>query len=315
VNFSGWVQLRRGLIEHLHDGRLTVMEFSVLVVLIMLASKDSGSGTINANTLAAFMGEGLNYESDVLRNRQRGKQRVLHNLEAKRYIYRQIVPHSKRAYRYWVDKYELTGGPHKSRRLDLSKVFETRDVADIRYSVVACEGVVDSVAESVAHTVVDPVTSNKKEKENYKNKEIKPSIKNSESASVRASAEETTLPQAITQAQHTVQRASALPSAPPSNDGITQLCAALSAPQIRPPKPTAVTGWLDTATVFKRGIEDRTLAFDAGLRIGNDGVWEDMERDCMAVTKNEAYQRLMQQISKRNASPHRNAPENVEAPQ
>ena len=166
--------LRRGLIEHLQDGRLTVKEFSVLIGLIMLASKDTGSSTINANTLAAFMGEGLNYESEVLRNRQRGKQRVLQNLEVKRYIYRQIVPHSKRAYRYWVNKYEITDGPNKSRRLHLTQVFDSKDVADIRHTRGIAEGVAHPVAESVAHPVADSVTSNKKEKDINTNKETRP---------------------------------------------------------------------------------------------------------------------------------------------
>ncbi|MGC2210395.1 MAG: hypothetical protein WA532_09830 [Candidatus Korobacteraceae bacterium] len=165
MNFSGWVPIRRGLIEHLQDGRLTLMEFSVLVGLILLASKDTGSGTINANTLAAFMGEGLDYESDVLRNRQRGKQRVLRNLESKHYIFRRIVPHSKRAYRYWVNKYQITDGPYKSRRLDLAQVFESKDIADISYVGCVAEPVVESVAHTVVESVAHTVTSNKKDKE------------------------------------------------------------------------------------------------------------------------------------------------------
>jgi hypothetical protein len=150
VRFTGYVQVRRGLLEHLVDGRLTILEYATLVTLVLLASKDSGSSTINANTLGAFMGEGLDYESDVPRNRQRGKQRVLQSLETKGYIFREIIPHSKRAYKYWVDKYLLTGGTHKSRRLDLSKVFATKDVSDIRYANPVAEGVAETVAEGVA---------------------------------------------------------------------------------------------------------------------------------------------------------------------
>jgi len=162
MNFSGYVQLRRGLLEHLQDGRLTPLEFATLTTLILLASKDTGSSTINANTLGSFMGDGLDYTSDVPRNRQRGKQRVLQALEDKRYIYRQVVPHSKRAYRYWVDKYVATGGQHKSRRLDLSKVFQTKDINDIQYISPVAETVADGVAETVAETVASNKKGNKR---------------------------------------------------------------------------------------------------------------------------------------------------------
>jgi hypothetical protein len=170
VNFSGYVQLRRGLLEHLQDGRLSLLEYAVLVALILLASKESGSGTINANTLGSFMGDGLDYESEVPRNRQRGKQRILRSLEVKHYIFRNIVPRSKRAYRYWIDKYVCTDGPNKSRRLDLSQVFTTKDVSCIRY--------VGAVAEGVAEPVAETVASNKK---GEKRLETKPSTETSAS--------------------------------------------------------------------------------------------------------------------------------------
>lgn len=166
--FNGYVQLRRGLLEHVHDGRLSLIEFAVLTTLILLADKSSGSGTINANTLGTFVGEGLDYESENPRNRQRGKQRVLRNLEAKGYIYRHIVPHSKRAYRYWVNKYLLTDGANKSRRVDIAQVLITKDVKDIRYMSAVAETVAEGVAEGVAETVA----SNEKEK--YKEKEKEP---------------------------------------------------------------------------------------------------------------------------------------------
>jgi hypothetical protein len=156
VIFNGYIQLRRGLLEHLHDGRISLLEFAVLTVLITIASKETGSGTINANTLGSFIGDGLDYESEVPRNRQRGKQRILKNLEVKGYIFRQVVPHSKRAYRYWVDKYLCTDGLNKSRRLDLSQVRESQDIKDIRYA--------GAVAEPVAEGVAETVASNKKRK-------------------------------------------------------------------------------------------------------------------------------------------------------
>lgn len=202
MNFSGYVQLRRGLMEHLQDGRLSLLEYAVLIGLILLASKETGSGTINANTLGAFMGEDLDYESDVPRNRQRGKQRLLRNLEAKGYIFRQIVPHSKRAYRFWVNKYLVTDGPNKSRRLDLSQVFRSQDIKDIRYR--------SGVAETVAEGVAEPVASNKTREKKLEKKSSIPgsasmsdSMSESKTASKRSSiGEACALPSALHGMRH-----------------------------------------------------------------------------------------------------------------
>jgi hypothetical protein len=305
--FSGWVPLRRGLIEHLQDGRLTVKEFSVLVVLIMLASKDSGSGTMNANTLAAYMGEDLNYESGVPRNRQRGKQRVLHNLEAKGYIYRQIVPHSKRAYHYWVNKYEITDGPNKSRRLDLIQVFESKDVADIRYTLGASQGVVDSVAESVAHTVAHPVTSNKKEKEKDTQKREEPSGTPA-SASIGdfgSDSHDYSAKQARREGECASGSSlkcasmSALPVAEAGMRGLPVSSGTQSnAARERTAKATADA--IQFATVLDMSKNNIGLLFDATLRWNRGyGVFEDLITD-RAVSMEEAHRRLLPHISQPN---------------
>jgi hypothetical protein len=130
MNFVGYVALRRGLLSHIQEGRLTNNEALTFVVLLMLADKETGSGTINSPTLRSFM-PGLSHDA---------AKRALLGLEEKRYIFRQIVPFSKRVYRFWVNLYVPSTGPYKSLQINLSQVFESGDINDIRYVELAPEG-------------------------------------------------------------------------------------------------------------------------------------------------------------------------------
>ena len=124
MNFgAGWVAVRREILEHLHKGWLSSLEFSVLMTLILLADAKTGTGTINAPTLRTFLPD-LSYEA---------AKRVLKSLEDKKYIYRQITPMSKLVYPFWVNKYVPSTGPYKDRQLDLTEVFETKDIKRRRY--------------------------------------------------------------------------------------------------------------------------------------------------------------------------------------
>lgn len=130
MNFVGYVPLRRGLLSHIQEGRLTNNEALTFVVLLMLADKETGSGTINSPALRSFM-PGLSHDA---------AKRALLGLEEKRYIFRQIIPFSKRVYRFWVNLYVPTSGPNKLRQINLSEVFESKDIGDIRYVDPAPDG-------------------------------------------------------------------------------------------------------------------------------------------------------------------------------
>lgn len=156
MNFVGYVQLRRGIMDHLVDGRLSNNEALVLMWLIMLADKATGKGTINAPTLRTFLPE-LSYHA---------AKRLLQSLEDKQYIFRQIKPFSKVVYPYWVNRYILTYGPHKLLQIDLSQVFESRDIADICYIDPALENAPEGAPEGA----LDPALY-------YKNRETKKETK------------------------------------------------------------------------------------------------------------------------------------------
>jgi hypothetical protein len=166
MNFSGFVQLRRGLIDHTRDGRLTNNEALAFIMLTMLADKSTGSYTINGPTLRSYLPE---LSEDAA-------QRVLRSLEEKRYIYRDVKPRSPLAYRYWIHRYEPTTGPYKLRQLDLTQVFETKDTSELRYVNRAVEGAVDPAVEGAVDPAVEGAHYNNKKKNKKKDKEKIPSL-------------------------------------------------------------------------------------------------------------------------------------------
>jgi hypothetical protein len=151
--FNGFVQLRRGILEHIHDGRLSTIEFAVLNCLIMLADKETGIGEINAPLLRYYLPD---LSSD-------GAQRALSSLERNRYIYRVGPSSCKRAYRYCVNKYELTAGPHKSRRICLDEVVRSKDIKDILYLDSAAQGATVPATQGATQTANS--NNNRKEKQ------------------------------------------------------------------------------------------------------------------------------------------------------
>jgi hypothetical protein len=170
MNFVGYVPLRRGLLSHIQEGRLTNNEALTFVVLLMLADKETGSGTINGPALRSFM-PGLSHDA---------AKRALLGLEEKRYIFRQIIPFSERVYRFWVNLYMPTSGPNKSRQTNLSQVFESGDINDIEYGDPAPEG----APQTAPQTPPQGALHYKKEKE--KDKENIPNTVSSECASESA---------------------------------------------------------------------------------------------------------------------------------
>jgi hypothetical protein len=123
VNFQGFVPFRRAVLEHVQTGKLSTQEFAAFTALVLLADKETGAGRINAPVLMSWLPD-LSYDA---------AKRVLLNLETKRYIFREIVPYSKRMYRYWVNKYIPSAGPYRLLQTNLSKVFDSKDPNDIEY--------------------------------------------------------------------------------------------------------------------------------------------------------------------------------------
>jgi hypothetical protein len=159
VNFSGYFPIYRDIIDHTIDGRLSNNEALVLVWLTLLADKETGSYTINAPTLRAFL-PGLT---------KGGAQRTLESLQEKRYIYRDITPRSPLAYKYWVEGFKPTVGIHKEFQLDLSEVFITKDTSKLKW--------VTAVPATKSATKPDGELGTKPDGANYNEKEKKNNTK------------------------------------------------------------------------------------------------------------------------------------------
>lgn len=158
MNFSGWVAFRRGILEHTLSGHLSTHELAAMTVLILLADKETGAGRINSPLLRYYLPD---LSDDAAK-------RVLKSLEEKGYIFREVVVHSKRAYRYWVNKYAPTTGLNAMRLTDISQALATKDVGDIRYSHPAPDGAPQTAPQGTPQTAPQGAPSNKKEKEKEK---------------------------------------------------------------------------------------------------------------------------------------------------
>jgi hypothetical protein len=104
---AGFVKLRRGIIDHVRDGNLCANEFAVFQLLVLMADSSTGSHSINSAVLRS------SYFSEMTRDTA---QRILVSLEQKGFIFRLNPASHKRAYRYWINKYEATTGPNRLRR-------------------------------------------------------------------------------------------------------------------------------------------------------------------------------------------------------
>ena len=98
VNNSGYVPMRRGIIKHLQDGSLTLNEYIVFTLLLMLADHKTGCGLINAAGIAYWTGAQMGID---------GADRALRSLDKKDYIVREIMRGKERLYPYRVQNFEI----------------------------------------------------------------------------------------------------------------------------------------------------------------------------------------------------------------
>ena len=119
MSFGGYVPKRRGVLDHLRDGRLTLQQFGAFDALVLLADKASGIWNGSARALAAQCGAG-----DVS---DRQARHLLESIEAGRYIKRFPTPRSHRNYPILIDKFLITFGAHRGKRLNASATSDWRN--------------------------------------------------------------------------------------------------------------------------------------------------------------------------------------------
>jgi hypothetical protein len=116
---SGYVGMRRGLVDHVIDGRLTMREHSAYAMMIKMADRKTGIWIGSAKHLSSLYGAG-----DV---DERLARYLLESLERKGYIKRFLRPRQRGNYPILVDKFECSDGAHKGLRLNAAATADWRD--------------------------------------------------------------------------------------------------------------------------------------------------------------------------------------------
>src|SRR6266404_5992611 len=103
LTFNGYVQIRRGIMDHLKDGRLTLREFEVFFILLMWADARTGIASTNGPGIVFLSGGQLKLDY---------VQKCLASLEEKGYIKRPLYVQGQRGdQKIFIDKYICTRGP------------------------------------------------------------------------------------------------------------------------------------------------------------------------------------------------------------
>ena len=118
MSSNGHVKRRRGILGHLQDGRITLLEEGAHDIISMLADKASGIWFGSARAFAANCGAG-----DVS---ERQARRLLESLEEKGYLKRFTTPRAHGNYPILVNKYEITFGAQSGMRLNAMATTDCR---------------------------------------------------------------------------------------------------------------------------------------------------------------------------------------------
>lgn len=83
MNYTGWYPRRRGILEHLETGTVSLLDVAIHDFLCLIADHRTGVAWVSAEKLHALAGSGINL---------RAVQRSLEKLEALSWIKRFRVP-------------------------------------------------------------------------------------------------------------------------------------------------------------------------------------------------------------------------------
>lgn len=155
---NGFVQYRRGLFEHLREGRMTGPEFMVFSALLFLAKADTGTWYGSSLGLMGHFGDG-----SLSQRQARG---ILQSLEAKRYIRRLRTQGQRGNYPILIDKFLLTSGVLKGQQVNATR---TANIDSVAYEV-CTERVGEDVPEDVSEHETERVTYNNTNNETETNR-------------------------------------------------------------------------------------------------------------------------------------------------
>jgi hypothetical protein len=119
MSYGGHLKRRRGWLDHLQGGRVTLLESAAHDIIGLLADKSTGIWFGSARAFAANCGAG-----DIS---DRQARHLVESLEAKGYIKRFTTPRAHGNYPILVNKYEVTFGAQYGKRLNASATVDWRN--------------------------------------------------------------------------------------------------------------------------------------------------------------------------------------------
>lgn len=164
LRFNGYIPLRRGLLEHLREGRITLREYEVFTILLLWADARSGIATTNGPGLVFLSGNQLSLDYT---------QKCLASLEKKGYIRRPFYVLGQRCdQRIFIDKYVCTTGPLRLKQLSFAK---TKDWENPVYENITEEAGESAGVSTAVHagvnTSVDAASNNNRNEKNENKQE------------------------------------------------------------------------------------------------------------------------------------------------
>jgi len=160
MRFNGFFQARRGLEEHLYQGRINLIEYGVHRFLTSQANPNDGIWFGSARALWHCIG--------ARRLTERQCRRLLETMEKKHYWRRFVQPRQKGNYPILIDKFLVTMGPNSGMLLNANAtenwrkpVYETLHTAGLQG---AYSGPTGGVQESTTE-----ILDTRKEKQEKKN--------------------------------------------------------------------------------------------------------------------------------------------------
>ena len=111
---NGWVPIRRNLFDHYEDGRMTLCEYNVFLLLLLMAKHQDGTVSIGPTQIKQTFGR--DFSEDQCK-------KVLSRLVSKGYI-KCIKPSVKKGTSalYLVDKYEVWNGDGIVKRVEVKRL-------------------------------------------------------------------------------------------------------------------------------------------------------------------------------------------------
>jgi hypothetical protein len=160
ITLNGYVQKRRGVLQHLVDGRMTPNEYFVFDILLILADHKTGSGMINASAIVFWSGGQLRVD---------GADRALRSLDKKNYIVRETSAGRMGLYPYRIQNYEIfwrdaKGAEHVRRTRFDRKTNKTETIDELLEAFGAqpaeatAEGAAEEIAEDGAEETAEVTT-------------------------------------------------------------------------------------------------------------------------------------------------------------